>query len=578
MNIAIDKLKPSPFNQRKDFAIDDLVTSVKEHGIIEPLVVREIKDKNGATYEIVAGERRFKAAQKADLKIVPVIVRQLTDEQAQIINIIENLERKDLTVAEEYASVNGLKGGYEDVAKKLGKPLSYVKEVLSLSNLTKGLWKIVSQISKAELIVIAKLDKKIQEELESYFVRDGIWTGSLPNVHSFVMRQGFHFKNIQWLKQDDDTLGGEGPCKTCKFNTGNLVDKMFTSGDPGCLKQSCLQIKTDNYLKKLVEYAKGKTPNVYFIFKDWETDKQTQDSLVRKHQVSILKDVNDYVFSDKPTDLFVINPKKLESNGFIQKKQDKREGSQKRKGKEIVQSTPETFETPYQEEARKLPARIEARKKKVSKTVIQDCFWDKKLLNQYKPDVKERLLIILYDMMANIGGIDQQMLVYRFAQCLGIPFKRIEDKVSPGGAYEMIGKVRKELQEKSVNELKVLIETLSIIKMFVKDTDFHNFRYFPEYKEFDLGVKAHFEDEYGEKVKAEQSKLAQLKKQDKKLEEAVKDAQKKNNKTGLLASAFINGKLIPIKSFAASKEAKKEFGYSDDAMLYFAIQSKCKGT
>ena len=98
--IVISEIIPSPWQPRKIFdeeALNDLVLSIKEHGVLQPLVVRKINDK----YELVAGERRWRAAQLASLKKVPIVLIEVDDKKALEIALVENLQREDLNPIEE---------------------------------------------------------------------------------------------------------------------------------------------------------------------------------------------------------------------------------------------------------------------------------------------------------------------------------------------------------------------------------------------------------------------------------------------------------------------------------------------
>ena len=99
-NIAIDEIKPNENQPRKTFDQDkiaELADSIREHGVIQPIVVRPF----GEFYEIVAGERRWRAAREAGLKDLPCVVRELSDEENMLFAIIENMQREDLNPVEE---------------------------------------------------------------------------------------------------------------------------------------------------------------------------------------------------------------------------------------------------------------------------------------------------------------------------------------------------------------------------------------------------------------------------------------------------------------------------------------------
>ena len=99
-NVPVTLIDPNPFQPRIDFNendLQDLSNSIRKHGIIQPIIIRQKGDR----YELIAGERRLRAGKKAGLQEVPVIIRQLTDREAAEMALIENLQRKDLNCLEE---------------------------------------------------------------------------------------------------------------------------------------------------------------------------------------------------------------------------------------------------------------------------------------------------------------------------------------------------------------------------------------------------------------------------------------------------------------------------------------------
>jgi len=141
MMVALESLKPGRFNPRRNFPeaqIADLAASIRERGLVQPLVVRP-SGTSGKSFEIVAGERRWRAAQVARLKEVPVVVRSLSDQEAIEIAIIENVQREDLNAIEEAEGYNVLmeNHGYtqEDLAKVIGKSRSHLANTLRLLKL-----------------------------------------------------------------------------------------------------------------------------------------------------------------------------------------------------------------------------------------------------------------------------------------------------------------------------------------------------------------------------------------------------------------------------------------------------------
>jgi ParB family chromosome partitioning protein len=139
--VPIEFLRPNPRNPRRHFAeteLDELAASMRERGIIQPIVVRPVK---GATdsYEIIAGERRWRAAQRAGLHVVPIVPLDVSDDEALQLAIIENVQRADLNPLEEAAGYQALISEFEHsqdaIAKMVGKSRSHVANTLRLLKL-----------------------------------------------------------------------------------------------------------------------------------------------------------------------------------------------------------------------------------------------------------------------------------------------------------------------------------------------------------------------------------------------------------------------------------------------------------
>ena len=153
LQVPIEDIIPNRFQPRLSFddkALQELSNSIKQHGIIQPLVLRKLGDK----YEIIAGERRYKAATMAGLTSVPAVIAEIDDNTSAEVALVENVQRKDLTPIEEAKSYkNILDKGYmtqEELAKKMGLSQSAVANKLRLLNL-------------AEEVQEALLNEKISE-------------------------------------------------------------------------------------------------------------------------------------------------------------------------------------------------------------------------------------------------------------------------------------------------------------------------------------------------------------------------------------------------------------------------------
>ena len=141
MSIPIESIEPNPDQPRKKFLkddLDDLARSIVEKGIIQPLIVRKIDDKND-NYQIVAGERRWRAAQIARIHSVPVIVREFSDLEVLEVAIIENIQRSDLNPIDEARGYQQLMSRFshtqEKLSQALGKSRSHIANLLRLLTL-----------------------------------------------------------------------------------------------------------------------------------------------------------------------------------------------------------------------------------------------------------------------------------------------------------------------------------------------------------------------------------------------------------------------------------------------------------
>jgi ParB family transcriptional regulator, chromosome partitioning protein len=138
VDVAVGEISVNPFQPRKVFdeeKLDELARSIAQHGILQPLIVRPA----GSSFELVAGERRLRAARKAGLERVPVVIRVLTDREMMEIALIENLQRQDLNPLEEAEAYKRLLEEYnytqEQLAERVGKSRSAVANTLRLMTL-----------------------------------------------------------------------------------------------------------------------------------------------------------------------------------------------------------------------------------------------------------------------------------------------------------------------------------------------------------------------------------------------------------------------------------------------------------
>lgn len=177
--LRLNSIVVNPYQPRKEFddaSLTELSESIKEHGVLQPIIVR----KNGTQYEIVVGERRFRASKLAGKKEIPAVVRELTDEQSMEMAILENLQREDLTpieVAEAYQKLmENLQLTQEQLAFRLGKSRPHIANHVRLLTLPEKVRKDISsgQLTmghgrtllglrrKEQIVLIAEKTKKEQ--------------------------------------------------------------------------------------------------------------------------------------------------------------------------------------------------------------------------------------------------------------------------------------------------------------------------------------------------------------------------------------------------------------------------------
>ncbi len=141
--VPIEFLKPNPRNPRKTFVdaeLEELAESIRQHGVIQPIVARPVRGSSDH-FEIIAGERRWRAAQRAGLHDVPIVPVEVTDNDALQIMIVENVQREDLNAMEEargyHVLVDEFRHSAEEVAKVVGKSRSHVANMMRLTKLPK---------------------------------------------------------------------------------------------------------------------------------------------------------------------------------------------------------------------------------------------------------------------------------------------------------------------------------------------------------------------------------------------------------------------------------------------------------
>ncbi len=166
--ISIESVRPNPRQPRTDFApeeLNELTASIRQHGILQPLVVIKV----GSGYELIAGERRLRAAKAVGLKMVPVVVRAANDQAKLELSLIENIQRQNLNPMEEARAFRALADDFylthEDIARRVGKTRSVVSNTVRLLDLPRDIQDAlaagkINYASARALISLPEIDQR----------------------------------------------------------------------------------------------------------------------------------------------------------------------------------------------------------------------------------------------------------------------------------------------------------------------------------------------------------------------------------------------------------------------------------
>ena len=231
--LPIEHLVPNQNQPRKNFSEDELkslASSISETGIIQPILVR----KNNSFYEIVAGERRWRAAQLAKIHEVPVLIKELTNEEVVKISIVENIQRVDLNPIEEANSYHQLirDFGYtqEKVSSSLGKSRSYIANSLRLLSLPKSIIKFLEEGKLTSGHARALVGVKNSEFLAKKIIEEGLSVRDIENiVKKGIDQSNNRIEKKSSIKKDVDTLNLEQDLKMA-LGLKTVIDHNENSG------------------------------------------------------------------------------------------------------------------------------------------------------------------------------------------------------------------------------------------------------------------------------------------------------------------------------------------------------------
>ena len=209
--IRISDIQKNPYQPRKEFSkekIEELAQSIKENGLIQPIIVRQ---SPVIGYEILAGERRYRASIAAGLTEVPVIIKKLSDQDMMVHSIIENLQREDLNPIEEAKAYQSLiEKGYThaDIAAKMGKSRPYITNLVRLLTLPDFILNEVEagKLSQAHARLLIQLPLKEQKNLLNRIQKEDLSVRQVENLLKEEKNKKKSKEKNHFIKEEEENL------------------------------------------------------------------------------------------------------------------------------------------------------------------------------------------------------------------------------------------------------------------------------------------------------------------------------------------------------------------------------------
>lgn len=252
--IDIDKVIPNIYQPRKYFneqAIEELSQSILEHGIIQPLTVR----MRGEIYELVAGERRLRAAKLANLKTVPCNIIDITDTESAEIALLENLQREDLNYIEEaeayYNLINEHNFTQDEVAKRIGKKQSTIANKLRLLKLNKEVRELCLSNNLTERHARALLtvpDEKLQLKIVQKIISSGL---NVKKTEELINKELLKLAGKELKNNNKRNIRGVLPAKLYVNTIKQVLNKFDIPAEYGCKEE-------DDFIEVTVKIPKIK--------------------------------------------------------------------------------------------------------------------------------------------------------------------------------------------------------------------------------------------------------------------------------------------------------------------------------
>ncbi|ARV12287.1 partitioning protein [Gilvibacter sp. SZ-19] len=260
-NIPIGKIKPDPKQPRKTFddkQLQQLSDSIKEFGVLQPITVR----KSGKDFIIVMGERRFRASKIANKKTIPSIVRTYENDEVLEVQIIENLQRKDVEPTEEAEAISYLSDKYSplEIAKRLGRTDNFIRQRLKLAGLIDGFKHFVRN---GEMTISLGVGVALFTPEEQQMMLETMGDNfKAHQINRMINDQTYDLEKAPFDVADKKLVSKAGSCVECPFNAANQGN-LFGEGKMVCTKSACFETKKTKSFLNLIE--KSKKENILLI-------------------------------------------------------------------------------------------------------------------------------------------------------------------------------------------------------------------------------------------------------------------------------------------------------------------------
>ncbi|TDQ73835.1 ParB/RepB/Spo0J family partition protein [Sphingobacterium yanglingense] len=297
MNIVLSDIAIGNLNYRKSMdkeALADFAKEIALHGVISPILVRPGKD---GKYELVTGERRYRAAVLANLKTIPAVIRPLTDDEVKEIQLVENIQRENPHPMDEALVIKYLldKGQtIEEAANRIGKSKAYVYNRLRLAQLILSMQEMfrANKISFKEAITLGGLEQSSQMEFFDAYCKD--WKNKGFIIYSFdykISQYQYKLCNAPFNTKDEYLISDVDACTSCPFNSatlGSLFPEEAT--DSVCSKKECFRKKCQTHLSNRIQkLMKSKHPNPVAILTSYNYSIEMDEVINNFADLAVLK-------------------------------------------------------------------------------------------------------------------------------------------------------------------------------------------------------------------------------------------------------------------------------------------------